>query len=530
MSSNFWEIPGICSEQSLEFLEQFFDPFCVYDKQGKPIHASSGFLALLHAPTAAVGFFDFFCTSPTDIVALTGYWRRAIAGEMVCFTVQLGNLPEEIECSLQFNSGAKVMFLRVQQMGAEIDLRKLTEEYERSLLGLFDHPSLATALVTADGVVVKCNQRLHDLLGTAEAERILIERFVHPEDRLLGIDLKKKLLNEEIDSYTIEKRLMTRNDDIIWVNISVSLIDVSVCTHKHHKYFAVLLEDITENRKIYNALVRTEEKWKAFVLNSLHLFIQMSRAGQIIYASPAVERVLGYKEEELLDRQIADLIHPGDLNELNLALHLWTQEIKSNQPGIECRWRAKSGRWVYLYIQGKRFPFALNIDGIVLSGYNITERKRLEVELNASEEKFNYLASQIPGAMFQSDSAYRIISVSAGIEKLTGYPASDFVNHQVRSYVSLIHPEDLEVLQRSIVEGEGENHLTVMEYRIIDAKGEIRWVSERRQSVLAPDGKLLRFDSVVLDVSDRKRLEQELAQARVNLQRYESFNQLPADL
>jgi PAS domain S-box-containing protein len=529
MSSNFWEIPGICSEQSLEFLEQFFDPLCIYDKQGKPIYVSSSFLALLHAPIAAVDFFDFFCASPADIVALTGYWRRAIAGETVRFVFQLGNSSEEIECSLQFNSGAKVMFLRIQQTGTEIDLRKLTEEYERSLLGLFDHPSLATALVSADGVVVKCNQRLHDLLGTTESERILIERFVHPEDRLLGIELKKKLLNQEIDSYTIEKRLITRNTDIVWTNISISLIDVSVCTHKHHQYFAVLLEDITENRKIYNALVRTEEKWKAFVLNSLHLFIQMSRTGQIIYASPAVERVLGYKEEELLDRQIADLIHPGDFNELKLALHLWTQEIKSDQPGIECRWRAKSGKWVYLYIQGKRFPFALDIDGIVLSGYNITERKRLEVELNASEEKFNYLASHIPGAMFQSDSTYRMISASPGIEYLTGYPASELINNQVRSYISLVHPEDLEQLKNSIVEGATNARLMVMEYRIIDAKGGIRWVSERRQSVLAPDGKLLRFDGVLMDMSDRKRLEQELAQARVNLQRYERLNQLYAD-
>jgi len=508
--STFWDIPGIRSKRSLEFLVKLLDPICVYDEQGQTVYASPPFLTLLQTDVNQVGFFDYFISDSTKLLTLIKSWERALQGETIWFISKTRTGQEDIECSLQFNPDTKLMFLIAKKVDLRAYTRELTEEYERWILALFNHPSLAIALLTLDEVVVNSNQRLHELLKTSEEETIYIEKLVHPEDKRVDLELKQKLLNGEIESYTVEKRFITKTNEIIWLNLSISLIEVPSCINKHKRYFAVLLEDVTENKKIYSALIRTEGKWKAFVLNNLNLFIQTSSAGQIIYASPAVERILGYRGEELLDWHISELIHPDDLNEFDLALRLWASEVDSSKSGIECRWRSLSGKWVYLYIQGQRFPLALEIDGIAISGYDITDRKLLEGELRASEEKFRSLILNIPGAVFRCDVTYTLEFISDAIQEITGFPASGFIHDRSRSYLSIVHPEDVELIKHSIVQSILEQHSCSIEYRIIHADGTLRWIWERRQAIFDSRGRFLWFDGVLFDVSDHKQTEQEL--------------------
>jgi PAS domain S-box-containing protein len=393
MISALWDIPGIQSQQSLDFLVHLLDPVCIYDNEGKSVYASPKFLELFQAETHQIGFFDCFSWETVLLSSLREFWERALQGEVIQFLAKVNQTQEAIECSLQFNAAIDLMFLTAKPSNQAIYLHQLMEEYERLILALFNHPSLAIALINPQGILIKGNSHLHNLLETVEGEAIAFESFIHVEDKGLDLELKQNLLNGEIESYTIEQRFVTTNQEIIWVNASVSLLNLPICLNGCQQYFVVLLEDITENKKIYDALIRTEVKWKTFVLNNLNLFIQTSNAGQIIYASPAVERILGYKAEQLLDVHVLKLIHPDDMNKFYLASRLWSSSIKSAQLGIECRWRTQWGDWVYLYIQGQQFPMALEIDGLAISGYDISDRKRLEAKLKASEEKFRSLVS-----------------------------------------------------------------------------------------------------------------------------------------
>jgi PAS domain S-box-containing protein len=509
MISTFWDIPGIRSNQSLALLEQLLDPICVYDKQGKLLYASQRFLALLSVEAQQVGFFDLFASEATPLTVLRQFWHSALQGNAIAFHTQLRDAGKNLECSLQFNATENLMFVTAKLANSGARMQQLTAAYERTIAQC-NHPSLATALLCSDGKVVQCNQRLLELLGTDHWETLYLDAFVHPDDRTVDADLKQKLLNGEIPSFTIEKRLIARNYEVIWINATVSLVESADYINGHNKYFAVLLEDVTENRKVYNALIRTEEKWKAFVLNSPYLFIQTSRTGQIIYVSPAVERSLGYQEEELLDRPITELIHPNNLNEFELALHLWSNGIRSKAANIECQWRAKSGRWVSFCIQAQLFPLALEMDGIVISGYDITDRKCLELNLKTSEERFKSLVHNIPGAVFRCDSLYTMEFVSNAIQDITGYPASEFINSQERAYINLIHVDDIELIKDSITQSVLDRRRNSIEYRIIHANGQVRWVTERKQGIFDQNGSLLWLDGVLIDITDRKQAEEAL--------------------
>jgi PAS domain S-box-containing protein len=393
--ATFWDIPGMQSKNSLEFLAKLLDPICIYDEQGQTVYASPNFLEILQSKAEEVNFFQYFPSETLNVSTLINGWQRALRGETVLFL--LNPKPHvEIECSLQFNPDAKLMFLTAKKSSLGTYVQQLTNEYEQLLLASFNHPNLATIVVNLDGRIVRANAKLHEILGTQPGEDLYIETFVHSEDKLIDLNLRRRLLNEEIQTYTIEKRLVSRQGDVTWINASVSLITLSSGVNQSQLYFVALLEDITENKKTYTALIRTEEKWKSFVLNSLSLFIQTSSTGQVIYASPAVERILGYRAEALLGVQVTSLIHPEDITIFEDALPVWISSAYSQRTGIECRWKTRSSNSVYLYTQGQRFPLALDMDGIVISGHDITIRKQAEAELRRSDAVNRIMVQLLP--------------------------------------------------------------------------------------------------------------------------------------
>ncbi len=501
MVLTFWDIPEIKSRKSLEFLERSLKPICVYDVQGDTVYASQSFLTLMQVSGVPANFFHCFPAKSIASTDLAKFWSRALRGETLQFLAKGRDAKEILECSLQFEADAKLMFFEAKRIDAADQIGSLTEAYKRAI-ARSAQSTLATALIDSTGRIIQCNQNLHELLGTHDRDLINLEEFVYPDDRLIDHPSKQSLLNGSIPAYTIEKRFISKSNKVLWLNVTVSLLKLTSDMDEYQPYCAVLLENITESKKIYSTLVRTEEKWKTFFLNSPYLFIQTSNNGQMIYVSPAVEDLLGYQSEELLGRQIKELVHPSNLNEVEAALEQWSSGVQSSHTAIECWWKTKSDRWVALSIQGQRFPSTLKIDGVMISGHNITDRKCLESELKANEEKFKSLVLNSLGAVFHCDSSYMMEFMSDGIQDITGYPPSVFANNQVRSYLSIVHPDDIAILKDSLVQGILNRYRCSIDYRIIDANGQIRWVTERKQGIFDEHGNLLWFDGVLLEIND----------------------------
>ncbi|MBI4783776.1 MAG: PAS domain S-box protein [Oscillatoriophycideae cyanobacterium NC_groundwater_1537_Pr4_S-0.65um_50_18] len=255
-----------------------------------------------------------------------------------------------------------------------------------------------------------------------------------------------------------------------------------------------------------------EAKWAAFARHSLNLFLEADETGKITYSTPAIEQVLGYTIEQALSFHLLDLIHPQDVNAFDLIYRLWMNGIEPAKNGIECRWKTAANDWVYVYVQRLRVNVESGKRHLILTAYNITDRKLLEADLQASEQKFRSLVLNMPGAAFRCDGSYTMGYISDGIQQVTGYPASDFINDRVRSFLSIVLPADIDLIEASIEAAMQDNHANTLEYRIIHADGSIRWMSEHRQGVFH-NGNLLWFDGILLDISDRKRAEAQLRQS-----------------
>jgi PAS domain S-box-containing protein len=146
------------------------------------------------------------------------------------------------------------------------------------------------------------------------------------------------------------------------------------------------------------------------------------------------------------------------------------------------------------------------------------ERITNENAIHESEEKFRLLANNIPGTVYLSkyDEFATKIYINDEIEKLTGYPKSDFLNNKI-SYINLIHPEDKEQTllgEKEAIQKGNQIHLI---YRIFHKNKKIVWVEEFGDTIYK-DGKIAFIEGIFIDITERKQSEtfikaKELAEA-----------------
>jgi len=133
-------------------------------------------------------------------------------------------------------------------------------------------------------------------------------------------------------------------------------------------------------------------------------------------------------------------------------------------------------------------------------------------DLEEQEKRFRSLVENIPGVVYSCDldEHWTMNYISDYIEDISGSPASDFLNNKVRSYASLIHPDDTAMVTNNVTKSLDSTGFFTIEYRIIDKHGNIHWVFERGQAIRGKDSKAAHIDGIILDISDRKKNEREL--------------------
>jgi PAS domain S-box-containing protein len=134
------------------------------------------------------------------------------------------------------------------------------------------------------------------------------------------------------------------------------------------------------------------------------------------------------------------------------------------------------------------------------------------------------LLANVPGAIYRValEDGMSLKLIGDEIERITGYPPEDFVDAATRTLFSIVHPDDrqwVEVELRAVRQWRERRSLTI-EYRIVRADGEVRWVLERGTTVVDENGRTC-LDGMIFDVTERRaaeerlrRQEAEAAQAR----------------
>jgi diguanylate cyclase (GGDEF)-like protein/PAS domain S-box-containing protein len=206
------------------------------------------------------------------------------------------------------------------------------------------------------------------------------------------------------------------------------------------------------------------------------------------------ERILTPESDARIRAAIANTLQTGVS---------YQEEIELVRPDGERRWLLANG-----VIRRGAEGQLLGLQGTV---QDITAGKRAEEKVRESERMLSNLMDNLPGMVYRCSGGPGGPPefVSAGVLPLTGYRPEELVSPTPRIRpVEMTHPDDRERVRSEILRANAESRQYTLEYRLISASGEEKWVWERGRAVRGPDGEVIGIEGFISDITERK-LQQE---------------------
>jgi PAS domain S-box-containing protein len=129
------------------------------------------------------------------------------------------------------------------------------------------------------------------------------------------------------------------------------------------------------------------------------------------------------------------------------------------------------------------------------------------------------VASRLNGFFYrcQNDAGYTMLFMTEGIETLTGYPVNDFLNNRVRTFSSIMDPQDGGAVDAAVGAGVEKRAKWEIDYRLIKRDGHPLWIHESGAGVFDDNNQLLFLEGVCIDISPQKKQEEKLEQLVGNI-------------
>ena len=250
---------------------------------------------------------------------------------------------------------------------------------DKTFRAIFDAAPIGMALINPAGEALLHNRALDAIsdYDAATIMRIGPVVLTHPDDQPLTVSLRAELRAGLRDSYTQEKRVRHRAGHWVWVRVSVSALRAADGTLLR---MISMVENIAERKATEAALRASEERFRALIHNASDIIAIMEPDGTRRYASPALQRTLGYPDAAVLPAEDFALVHPDDLAAIQAGLRECLSRPHA-QAEIAYRLRAHDGSWYHFEAIITNLLDNEVIGGIVVNSRNVTARKAAEAQL-----------------------------------------------------------------------------------------------------------------------------------------------------
>ncbi|MDH4161607.1 MAG: PAS domain S-box protein [Nitrospirota bacterium] len=360
----------------------------------------------------------------------------------------------------------------------------------------------------ATGEVVR-NERWAEMLGYTLRE---IERdvrqwtdLIHPADQAAAWQSIQDHLDGRTAAHEIEYRMRAKDGQYKWI------LDRATVVQRDSQGKPLRMSgthtDVTERRQTQEQLTL-----KSYLLDNASDSIFVSDLGnEIVYANDTAGTTRGYSREEMAGMKVSRLnapeyalLLPGRIANL-IAQGTGTYEsvhVRKDGSAFPVEVHAR-----VIEREGSKFVHALVRD--------ITERKRAELALKESEERYRRLVEGSPDIVYRFSSRQGGVYYSARVKAILGYTPAYLFDHPFIWHDS-IHPDDLAGVDHAIGNADKTTGYQ-LEYRIKDAGGNWHWFQDRFIGKIVKDDEII-IEGLATDITERKRSEEELHFASQRLQ------------
>lgn len=334
--------------------------------------------------------------------------------------------------------------------------------------------------------------------------------LLHPDDIPQIMDTFQ-VSAETLTQYHLEHRVILPKKGLRWLEVNSMpevLADGSILWHGY-------ILDVTERKQLQEEVKESEEKYRSLITSMAEGIVFQEKNGQIIACNQSAERILGLTEAQITGRTSIDphwqaIYEDGSpfLGENHPAMvTLRTGEAQMDvimgihQPDDQLTWISINSQ--PLFYPESNEPYA-----VVTSFQDITEKRTLEIALQQNEALFRGIFEQAKAGIAIVNPSGEFIKINQRFCEMLGYSEQEL---QSMTFLDITHPDDYDssinyhsqiVLQ--------EISTTSTDKRYLNRDGSTIWVNLTASSICDLQGNLQYGLGVIIDISDRKKMEYQI--------------------
>ncbi len=393
------------------------------------------------------------------------------------------------------------------------ELRRSQQELEASRARYFDLYNLAPVgylTLNEQGLIVESNLTSASLFGVAGDTLINqpLSHFIFPDDQDCYY-LHRKQLAGTHPPQECELRIVRADGSLFWAHLNA----ISVQETDGTPECRIMMSDCTKQKLLEKEINQSEEKFRTIADYTYNWEYWVSPEGDLLYNSPSCEGLTGFSTEEFLSAPhlLLSIIHPDDRDDVKKhqecycdssqeARHIPFRIITKNG---DLRWIAHSCQPVY-NAQGQFL-------GRRASNHNITREKRIEEQINLSEERLRLALDVSSDGVWDRNLVTNEVYYGENWHTVLGYTALDVKKTALR-WEQLLHPDDksrtMAAIQRHM---DGLTPYYESEFRMRNKAGEWQWFLSRGKVVERSEtGAPIRFLGTHTDITKNKTNELKL--------------------
>ena len=387
----------------------------------------------------------------------------------------------------------------------DITDRKITEiklkKSEKEFRNIIENTKDAIVIIDFQGKLLYVSPQLSKLLkGREITKNSRFFHYIHKDDIKKIISfyktaLKKKTFLEE----PVEFRILPKHGDYVWFSSSSKNYydDEGEITG-----FISTLKDITDKKIAEQKLKDSEQKYRLITENSNDLIKVLNEGFKIEYLNKRTHRqVLGYAPDDLLGNFDIKLNHPEDYSKIRRFM----LELFKNKEGIHVsRMRHKNGNYLWFEVKVKMFKDDQGSQKYLFISRNITERRKTELALMESEEKYRNLYKNSPNAVILSDSRGLIMDMNSSAERILGYNKSEMIGKNYIDF-NMVTPNQVLIIKRMYMDLLNGKKPKPTEFQIKKKNGSMVWIFYQ-SSMIKLDNEII-IESIAQDITGKKKAE-----------------------